>query len=80
MQRHALLTVGNLAFCWENRQTLVASESLKDLLLRQASGTNGTVCRAAARALAILGTGCTLTCRTASSFSSCRVLTGSSAI
>ncbi|KAG0585410.1 hypothetical protein M758_2G009100 [Ceratodon purpureus] len=55
VQRHALLTVGNLAFCWENRRTLVASESLRDLLLRQATGTNSTVCKAAARALAILG-------------------------
>ncbi|XP_024394241.1 phospholipase A I isoform X2 [Physcomitrium patens] len=55
VQRHALLTVGNLAFCWENRRTLVASESLRDLLLRQASGTNAIVCKAAARALAILG-------------------------
>jgi hypothetical protein len=60
VQRHALLTVGNLAFCWENRRTLVASESLRDLLLRQATGTNSTVCKAAARALAVLGTKLTI--------------------
>ncbi len=39
---------------------------MRDLLLRQASGTNATVCKAAARALAILGTNLTFTCRKAS--------------
>lgn len=71
VQRHALLTVGNLAFCWENRRTLVASESLRDLLLRQASGTNAIVCKAAARALAILGMFLTIVCTKPALFLAC---------
>lgn len=55
VQRHALLTVGNLAFCWENRRSLLASESLRDLLLRLSAGSDAGVCKAAIRALAILG-------------------------
>eukprot|EP01018_Ginkgo_biloba_P003530 Gb_32589 [translate_table: standard] len=55
VQRLALLAVGNLAFCWENRRTLVASESLRDLLLRLTVGPASRVSKAALRALAILG-------------------------
>lgn len=55
MQRLALLAVGNLAFCLENRRILVTSESLRELLLRLAAATEPRVYKAAARALAILG-------------------------
>ncbi|GLJ49400.1 hypothetical protein SUGI_1045520 [Cryptomeria japonica] len=55
VQRLALLAVGNLAFCWENRRTLVASESLRELLIRLTVGPTSCVTKAAARALAILG-------------------------
>ncbi|KAL9681700.1 hypothetical protein QQ045_013487 [Rhodiola kirilowii] len=55
VQRFALLAVGNLAFCLENRRTLVASESLRDLLMRLTVNQNQRVNKAAARALAILG-------------------------
>lgn len=55
MQRLALLAVGNLAFCLENRRILVTSESLRELLLRMAVATEPRVYKAAARALAILG-------------------------
>ncbi|XAR65626.1 Phospholipase A(1) [Bertholletia excelsa] len=55
VQRLSLLAVGNLAFCLENRRTLVASESLRELLLRLTVSSQPHVNRAAARALAILG-------------------------
>ncbi|KAK7348479.1 hypothetical protein VNO80_23037 [Phaseolus coccineus] len=55
VQRLALLAVGNLAFCLENRRILVTSESLRELLLRLTVATEPRVCKAAARALAILG-------------------------
>lgn len=55
VQRQALLAIGNLAFSWENRRTLVASETLREMLLRLSSGQETRVCKAAARALAILG-------------------------
>lgn len=55
MQRLALLAVGNLAFCLENRQLLVTSESLRELLLRLTVAPEPRVNKAAARALAILG-------------------------
>ena len=55
MQRLALLAVGNLAFCLENRRILVTSESLRELLLRLTVATEPCVNKAAARALAILG-------------------------
>ncbi|KAK9057963.1 hypothetical protein SSX86_022803 [Deinandra increscens subsp. villosa] len=55
VQRSALLAIGNLAFCLENRQILVASESLRDLLLRHTVASELRVRKAAARALAILG-------------------------
>ncbi|CAL5199503.1 unnamed protein product [Lathyrus oleraceus] len=55
VQRLALVAVGNLAFCLENRRVLVTSESLRELLLRMAVATEPRVYKAAARALAILG-------------------------
>ncbi|XP_050233000.1 phospholipase A I isoform X2 [Mercurialis annua] len=55
VQRLALLAVGNLAFCLENRRILVTSESLRDLLLRLTVTSEPRVNKAAARALAILG-------------------------
>lgn len=55
MQRLALLAVGNLAFCYENRRLLVTSESLRELLLRFTVAAEPRVNKAAARALAILG-------------------------
>ncbi|QHO21177.1 Phospholipase A I [Arachis hypogaea] len=55
VQKLALLAVGNLAFSLENRQILVTSESLRELLLRLAVVTEPRVYKAAARALAILG-------------------------
>ncbi|EEF43897.1 conserved hypothetical protein [Ricinus communis] len=55
VQRLALLAVGNLAFCLENRRILVTSESLRDLLLRLTVTSEPLVNKAAARALAILG-------------------------
>ncbi|KAK7264498.1 hypothetical protein RJT34_32107 [Clitoria ternatea] len=55
VQRLALLVVGNLAFCLENRRILVTSESLRELLLRLAVAPEPRVYKAAARALAILG-------------------------
>lgn len=55
VQQLALLAVGNLAFCWENRRTLVASESLRELLVRLSAGPTSCISKAAARALAILG-------------------------
>ncbi|KAL8136805.1 hypothetical protein V2J09_002806 [Rumex salicifolius] len=55
VQRLALLSIGNLAFCVENRQTLVTSESLRELLMRFTSTPEPRVNKAAARALAILG-------------------------
>ncbi|KZV37161.1 hypothetical protein F511_15081 [Dorcoceras hygrometricum] len=51
----ALFAVGNLAFCLENRRTLVTSESLRELLLRLTAVSEPRVCKAAARVLAILG-------------------------
>ncbi|KAI4295872.1 hypothetical protein L6164_035870 [Bauhinia variegata] len=55
VQRLALLAVGNLAFCLENRRILVTSESLRELLLRLTVAIEPRVNKAAARALAILG-------------------------
>lgn len=55
MQRLALLAVGNLAFCLENRRLLVTSESLCELLMRLTVAPEPRVNKAAARALAILG-------------------------
>lgn len=55
VQRLALLAVGNLAFCLENRRILVTSESLRELLLRLTVAPEPRVNKAAARALAILG-------------------------
>ncbi|KAK9056382.1 hypothetical protein SSX86_027472 [Deinandra increscens subsp. villosa] len=55
VQRLALIAVGNLAFCLENRRVLVASESLRDLLLRLTLSSESRVSKAAARVLAILG-------------------------
>lgn len=55
MQRLALLAVGNLAFCLENRRLLVTSESLCELLMRLTVSPEPRVNKAAARALAILG-------------------------
>ncbi|KAI3680555.1 hypothetical protein L6452_35328 [Arctium lappa] len=55
VQRLALIAVGNLAFCLENRRVLVASESLRDLLLRLTLSSEQRVSKAAARVLAILG-------------------------
>ncbi|KAG6754544.1 hypothetical protein POTOM_040331 [Populus tomentosa] len=55
VQRLSLLAVGNLAFCLENRQLLVTSGSLQDLLLHLTASSEPCVKKAAARALAILG-------------------------
>ncbi|KAF6175780.1 hypothetical protein GIB67_035907 [Kingdonia uniflora] len=55
VQRLALFSVGNLAFCLENRRSLVTSESLHELLLRLTAALEPRVNKAAARALAILG-------------------------
>ncbi|KAH6831397.1 phospholipase A I-like protein [Perilla frutescens var. hirtella] len=55
VQRLALFAIGNLAFCLENRRALVTSESLRELLLRLTAAPEPRVCKAAARALAILG-------------------------
>ncbi|KAL7615494.1 hypothetical protein Lser_V15G04567 [Lactuca serriola] len=55
VQRASLLAIGNLAFCLENRLMLVASESLRDLLLRLTVAFELRVRKAAARVLAILG-------------------------
>ncbi|KAJ6706853.1 CALCIUM-INDEPENDENT PHOSPHOLIPASE A2-GAMMA [Salix viminalis] len=55
VQRLALLAVGNLAFCLENRRLLVTSESLQDLLMHMTVSSEPHVNKAAARALAILG-------------------------
>ncbi|MFQ6639347.1 hypothetical protein Gotur_016348 [Gossypium turneri] len=55
VQRLALVAVGNLAFCLENRHILVTSESLRELLMRLTFTPEALVNKAAARALAILG-------------------------
>ncbi|XP_022877963.1 phospholipase A I isoform X2 [Olea europaea var. sylvestris] len=55
VQRFALFALGNLAFCLENRRTLVTSESLRELLLRLTVASESHVSKAAARVLAILG-------------------------
>ncbi|XP_018456878.1 phospholipase A I isoform X2 [Raphanus sativus] len=55
VQRQALLAVGNLAFCLENRRILITSESLRELLMRLTVTPEPRVNKAAARALAILG-------------------------
>ncbi|KAL2495360.1 Phospholipase A I [Forsythia ovata] len=55
VQRLALFALGNLAFCLENRRTLVTSESLRELLLRLTVASESRVSKAAARVLAILG-------------------------
>lgn len=56
MQRLALFAVVNLAFCLETRRTLMHSESLRDLLIRLTISQEHHVSKAAAHALAILGT------------------------
>ncbi|KAK4439318.1 Phospholipase A I [Sesamum alatum] len=55
VQKLALFAVGNFAFCLENRRALVTSESLRELLLRLTAAPESRVCKAATRALAILG-------------------------
>jgi len=55
VQRLSLLAVGNLAFCLENRQLMVTSGSLQDLLLHLTASSEPRVNKAAARAMAILG-------------------------
>ncbi|KAL1538510.1 Phospholipase A I [Salvia divinorum] len=55
VQRLALFAIGNFAFCLENRRALVTSESVRELLLRLTTAPEPDVCKAAARALAILG-------------------------
>ncbi|CAI9756592.1 unnamed protein product [Fraxinus pennsylvanica] len=55
VQRLALFSLGNLAFCLENRRTLVTSESVRELLLRLTVASESRVSKAAARVLAILG-------------------------
>ncbi|XP_047307568.1 phospholipase A I isoform X2 [Impatiens glandulifera] len=55
VQRLSLLSVGNLAFCLENRRSLVISESIRELLLRLTVASEPRVSKAAARALAIIG-------------------------
>ncbi|XVF27843.1 hypothetical protein REPUB_Repub14bG0144100 [Reevesia pubescens] len=55
VQRLALVAVGNLAFCLENRRILVTSESLRELLMCLTVTPEPCVNKAAARALAILG-------------------------
>ncbi|XP_051125036.1 phospholipase A I isoform X2 [Andrographis paniculata] len=55
VQRLALFAIGNFAFCLENRRSLVTSESLRELLLRLTAASEPSVCKAAARTLAILG-------------------------
>ncbi|XP_047954768.1 phospholipase A I-like [Salvia hispanica] len=55
VQRLALFAIGNFAFCLENRRALVTSESLRELLLRLTAAPEPRVCKAASRALAILG-------------------------
>lgn len=51
------MALGSLAFCWENRRVLLATEGLRERLLRLAGGGEAAVAvrRAAARCLAILG-------------------------
>lgn len=55
VQRLALLVVRNLASCLENRQQLVTSESLQELLIHLTAIAEPRVNKAADRALAILG-------------------------
>ncbi|KAL9255083.1 Phospholipase A I-like protein [Drosera capensis] len=55
VQRSALLAIGNLAFCYDNRRTLVTSETLREFLMRLTSTAEPRVNKAATRALAILG-------------------------
>lgn len=55
VQRLALLAVGNLAFCRENRLILVTSKALRELLVGLTATPEPGVNKAAARALAILG-------------------------
>eukprot|EP00850_Spirogloea_muscicola_P002821 SM000011S18999 [mRNA] locus=s11:273180:281253:- [translate_table: standard] len=67
VQKEALEALGNLGFCFENRQALVAAKGLRDLLLQLATSEGARreprekelcslgIARAAARALAILG-------------------------
>lgn len=56
VQRYALLAVGNLAFCQENRRNLAASGSLREMLFHLSAATsNPSISKAAIRALAILG-------------------------
>ncbi|KAK8629729.1 hypothetical protein V6N13_078558 [Hibiscus sabdariffa] len=55
VQRLALLAVGNLAFCRENRHILVTSKSLRRRLVCLTDTPEPRVSKAAARALAILG-------------------------
>ncbi|KAI4365056.1 hypothetical protein MLD38_021076 [Melastoma candidum] len=55
VQRSALMTIGDLGFCLDNRRILVASESLRELLMRLTAAPEPSVNKAAARVLAILG-------------------------
>ncbi|GMI72521.1 hypothetical protein like AT1G61850 [Hibiscus trionum] len=62
VQRLALLAVGNLAFCRENRHILVTSKSLRGRLVCLTDTPEPRVNKAAARALAILGENESLRC------------------
>ncbi|TYI09624.1 hypothetical protein ES332_A09G086100v1 [Gossypium tomentosum] len=62
VQRLALLAVGNLGFCPENRHELVAVEGLRELLVQLTATPDPRVNKAAARALAILGENESLRC------------------
>ncbi|KAI4312011.1 hypothetical protein MLD38_036870 [Melastoma candidum] len=55
VQRLALMAIGNLGFSLDNRKILVASESLRELLMQLTASPEPHVNKAAARALAILG-------------------------
>ena len=57
VQRESLLALGSLAFCWVNRRRLLATEGLREVLVRLGSGGGVplSVRRAAVRVLAILG-------------------------
>ncbi|KAE8685822.1 Phospholipase A I [Hibiscus syriacus] len=55
VQRLALVALGNLGFCRENRHILVTSKRLRELLICRTATPEPRVNKAAARALAILG-------------------------
>ncbi|KAI5081182.1 hypothetical protein GOP47_0004365 [Adiantum capillus-veneris] len=55
VQHYALLAVGNLAFCRENRSRLASSGSLREMLLHLSAVSTLLVSKAAVRALAIFG-------------------------